>query len=73
MGDVEEPVVRRAASERCPQPLEIQSRAGARVIGEATLEVVGHGVTSRRSRRRPALTFCRAASSLMPIRAPISA
>ena len=50
VGDVEEPVVRRAASERCPQPIEVECRAGARAIGEAALEVVGHGVTSRRSR-----------------------
>ena len=73
MGHVEQAVIGGSARKGRPQSLQIEVRCAGGRIGQATLEVVGHGVTSSRSRRRPALTFWRAASSLMPIRAPISA
>ena len=73
MGDVEQAAVGSPARERGPQPRQIEVGCAGGGSCQATLELVGHGVTSRRSRRRPALTFWRAASSLVPIRAPMSA
>ena len=73
VGDVEDPLVRRRD--------ERARRAGARGRASAPRDAASVnrrsrssviGGTSRRSRRRPALTLCRAASSLVPIRAPIS-
>ena len=71
VGDVEHALVGGAPREIRAEALQVERRRGRQ--REAALELIGHAGTSRRSRRRPALTFWRAASSLVPIRSPISA
>ena len=58
----------RAAS-AAAEALAVELRDGS--LAQPLFEI-GHWSTSLRSRRRPALTFCRAASSLIPIRSPTS-
>ena len=67
--DVEHARRRSARRARAARKASSVERRGRR-RGQPALEIVGHRVTSWRSRFSPALTFCRAASSLMPMRSP---
>ncbi len=70
IGHVQEPSLGGTLRERASETRTIQERIGLG-LAQPLLEL-GHRSTSVRNRRRPALTFCRAASSLMPIRSPTS-